>query len=101
MGKVFFNFVEQSSVPTINIWDSPMEKILENASMSLDNNYWGKFIIGQDELVHGVDLKTGKLINLIEKGIVDPTNTLLTALDNALANTKLVLNTKYILHNEL
>jgi len=26
---------------------------------------------------------------------------LITALNNALANTKLVLNTKYILHNEL
>jgi chaperonin GroEL len=95
MGKIMLWFASHGCHYPL-IWKQPFETILVNAQLvEFELNDKASLI------ETGYDLDTGKAINLLEAGIIDPTLTLLTALDNALANTKLVLNTKYILHNEL
>ena len=100
-GSVFTTFAQPLLHKFCSVWYSPMVKIAENAGYT-DNPLELQTVHGEPSTnEYGFDINSGKLINLIDAGIVDPTNTLLIALDNALANTKLVLNTKYILHNEI
>lgn len=97
MGKIMFHY-RNTHCHFPQIWGKPFQTILDNAQVTIEED------LDSSKILHielGVDLNTGAVINLLEAGIIDPTLTLLTALDNALANTKLVLNTKYILHNEL
>ena len=94
MGSTLDSFSRKKSIKYKEIWQSPIFKITENAGLNITNDQ----VLLED---YGYDLNTGEHIDLLEKGIIDPTNTLLVALDNALANTKLVLNTKYIMYNEL
>jgi chaperonin GroEL len=92
-GKCMENFVYPNSTKFHQIWRTPYCKIIENSGVNVNQKakYKGN---------EGVNLLTGEPIDLFKSGIIDPAHTLHTALDNALTNTKLVLNTKYILHNE-
>jgi chaperonin GroEL len=90
-GKCMANFVNHNITFFRNVWFSPFLKIVSNACLPDQ--------IPEPEEI-GTNLITGEAIYLLDSGIVDPAHTLHTALDNALTNTKLVLNTKYILHNE-
>lgn len=95
-GKCMRNFIGE----TFNdIWNSPAKKIQENAGLPFVINIDVDTIDYPIDNV-GLDLSTGKLIDLLAQGIIDPAHSLHTALDNALTNTKLVLNTKYTLYNE-
>jgi chaperonin GroEL len=97
MGKCFMDFTlakEDSSYALFtDIWSSAFNKIINNSGLSPVTNI--------NKPGEGMDLTTGNKINLLEKGIIDPAHSLHTSLDNALTNTKLVLNTKYTLYNEL
>jgi chaperonin GroEL (HSP60 family) len=84
-GKAMYNFD-----PEHNIFSRPYYTILNNANIKPND-------LKENE---GYNVKTGAIVDLEKEGIIDPTNTLVTALKGALTNTKLVLNTKYILYNE-
>lgn len=100
MGKCFMNFVIHNTPIYFTIWSSPYNQILKNAEVTIDDSK-SLTTIDIDKLNQGIDLHTGFRVDLLEKGVIDPAHSLHTALDNALTNTKLVLNTKYTLYNEL
>lgn len=55
---------------------APFKKIMENSEINIDNDFFNNDI--NPEL--GFDITTGKQINLIEKGIIDPTKVTVCAL---------------------
>lgn len=72
----------------------PYYQILKNANIEIER----KLLPGA--VGYGVNLKTGKYENLLDAGIIDPTKVLKTAIKNALANTKLLVNTSFALYNQ-
>ena len=85
-GKLLYNFSPYSP-----IFSSAYNKILSNAFIEPQ----------QVKDKEGYNVKTKQIVDLYKEGIIDPAATLKAALDNALANTELVLNTKYTIYNEL
>lgn len=79
---------DNSSSP---IFQAPYLKILANANITPT----------QTEKQYGYNVKTNQIVNLYDEGIIDSTKNIIAAIDNALSNTELVLNTKYTLYNEL
>jgi chaperonin GroEL len=76
---------------TSSVFQSAYNKILENANIVSTPTKKGE----------GYNVKTKQIVNLYEEGIIDSTKSIIAAIDNALSNTELVLNTKYTLYNEL
>lgn len=71
----------------------PMVQILNNANISKDTN------VDMTD-IKGFNVKTMQYEDFLDSGIIDPTNVIITALQNALANTILLINTAYTLYNE-
>ena len=72
----------------------PIEQILKNANCDPD-----KFSEYLNLPNIGFNAKTLEDVDLLKEGIIDPTITLITALKNALSNTKLFINSSYVLFN--
>lgn len=89
-GTLFYFYDKDHSV-----FSKPFKKILENAYIDYNN-----IPELSKEKLEGINVKTGQIVNLVKEGIIDPSLTLIKSLENALANTELVLNTKYTLYNE-
>jgi chaperonin GroEL len=75
-----------------NVIMAPMTQIIKNANVDQVN------IDMENPL--GYNVKTHTYENFLETGIIDPTNVIIVALLNALSNTKLLINTSYVLYNE-
>lgn len=71
---------------------SPITQILENAGLSLTNIYNGGVPDG-----HGYNLKSGKMGDLIEMGIIDPLKVTRSALQNALSVATTILSTNSVI----
>lgn len=70
----------------------PMSQILENANVKSAN-------IDLDNPL-GYNVNTKSYENFLETGVIDPANVLITALQNAFINTKLLINTSSVIYNE-
>lgn len=80
------------------VYDSlfqPFKQILQNANIN-----WKKVFddIPEDQ---GFNVKTKEFEYFLETGIIDPAETLVQALLNAFASTRLVINTSYVLINKM
>lgn len=71
---------------------APLTQILENAGLCVNNIYNGGTPIG-----HGYNLKTGKMGDLIEMGIIDPFKVTRSALQNALSVATTILSTNSVI----
>ncbi len=65
----------------------PTEKILENAG------YTAGKLVGRSSETEGIDVETGKKVDLIEAGIIDPTKVVRSALQNAGSVAGMILTT--------
>lgn len=70
----------------------PMRQILENAGFCVEQVYGGRVPQG-----HGLDLKTGKVGDLIAMGVVDPLKVTRSALQNAVSVASTILSTNAII----
>lgn len=69
-----------------SLCSTPMKTIKKNANLPTDT-------VERDVI-------TGLEVNLLEKGIIDPTDVITQSLRNAFASYKLYYDTEYIIHNE-
>lgn len=72
----------------------PLKTILRNAN---EPDSIIKEVIAKDM---GYNVKTKQFENFLETGIIDPSQVYVQALNNAFTNTKLLVNTSFILNNE-
>lgn len=77
--------------------EEPIRTILNNANLQVDVvlNYFETNLVNQ-----GYDVLTESYQDMVEAGIIDPTEVVLESLTNAFASTKLLMNTKYNLINK-
>jgi chaperonin GroEL len=78
---------------TYQILQEPLYKILSNSNVP-------EFDKTKLTSTVGYNVLTNEYEDFYETGILDPTMVLLTALDNAVTNAKLVLNTSFVLFNK-
>jgi chaperonin GroEL len=69
----------------------PLKTIAENAG--LDGSVALEDVLATDDLESGFDASTGKFVNMLDAGIVDPTKVTVTALRNAVSIAGLMLTT--------
>ena len=69
---------------------APLRQMAENAGLSPDLIYSKVAELSQNE---GCDIATGKIINLVEGGIVDPAKVTITALQNAISAASTLITT--------
>jgi len=74
------NGTDSPTVIMRNALESPFKKLLENAN--LDSGEY-KQILKSEPKGRGVDVTTGKLVDMIKQGIIDPTGVLVSAVYNA------------------
>lgn len=79
-----FNYGRQIVLDCLN---AGFEQILKNAGY--DNNQIEEFHKLEDGI--GVDVSTGETGNMLELGVIDPANSIITAILNAVANSGLIL----------
>lgn len=79
---------------------APFTKILTNAGYEEVNTWMLINDINKSESTNGYDLKSKSIINLIEKGIIDPTKVTRLALENAVSVAGTVLITEAIVYEE-
>ena len=70
----------------------PLRTIAENAGM--DGSVIVEDVLAQDDDQTGFDANTGKFVNMLEAGIVDPTKVTVTALRNAVSISGLLFTTE-------
>jgi len=70
----------------------PLRTIAENAGM--DGSVVVEDVIGMEDDETGYDASTGKFVNMMKAGIVDPTKVTVTALRNAVSISGLMLTTE-------
>jgi chaperonin GroEL len=71
---------------------SPMNQIIENAGLCVNNLYHGK-----EEFGEGVNIKTGEKGDLIKMGVIDPLKVTRSALQNAVSVAVTILSTNAVI----
>jgi chaperonin GroEL len=71
---------------------SPFFQILNNAGLKVSDIYKDGTPVG-----HGYNLKTGKMGNLIDMGVIDPLKVTRSALQNAISVAVTILSTNAII----
>jgi chaperonin GroEL len=80
---------------------APFTKILTNAGYEA-TNIWNLInTIDNSDKTHGYDLKSKSVIDLVEKGIIDPTKVTRMALENAVSVAGTILITEAVVYEEL
>lgn len=84
----------------LNSLDAPIRKILENAG--LDASYVVQKLLDSQEYSAntGYDVLTNKYVNMVESGIIDPTEVVLNEIQNAASIAGLLLTTECLIVNE-
>ena len=70
---------------------SPMNQIIENAGLCVNNLYHGR-----EEFGEGVNIKTGEKGDLIKMGVIDPLKVTRSALQNAVSVAVTILSTNAV-----
>jgi len=70
---------------------APMNQIIENAGLCVNNLYHGR-----EEFGEGVNIKTGEKGNLIKLGVIDPFKVTRSALQNAVSVAVTILSTNAV-----
>jgi chaperonin GroEL len=70
---------------------APMNQIIENAGLCVNNLYHGR-----EEFGEGVNIKTGEKGNLIKLGVIDPLKVTRSALQNAVSVAVTILSTNAV-----
>lgn len=70
---------------------APMNQIIENAGLCVNNLYHGK-----EEFGEGVNIKTGEKGDLIKMGVIDPLKVTRSALQNAISVAVTILSTNAV-----
>jgi chaperonin GroEL len=68
---------------------SPLRQIVENAGE--DGNVVAKEVLAKDDRNHGYDARAGEYVDMVKKGIIDPTKVVRSALQNAASVATLLL----------
>jgi chaperonin GroEL len=71
---------------------APMNQIIENAGLCVNNLYHGN-----EEFGEGVNVKTGEKGNLIAMGVIDPLKVTRSALENAVSVAVTILSTNAVI----
>jgi chaperonin GroEL len=79
--------------------EAPLASILSNAGISFD--VVKNKIIEQNDPTYGYDVREGRYINMIEKGIIDPAKVTRSALENAVSIAGLMITTECTLIEEI
>lgn len=74
---------------------TPLITIMSNANINYNTLDQAKL-----DSRTGLNTETLKYEDMYKSGIIDPVKVLIKALDNALANTKLLINSSYFIYNE-
>lgn len=84
----------------LNSLDAPIRKILENAG--LDASYVVQKLLDSPEYSAntGYDVLTNKYVNMVEAGIIDPTEVVLNEIQNAASIAGLLLTTECLIVDE-
>ena len=84
----------------LNSLDAPIRKILENAG--LDASYVVQRLLNSPEYSAntGYDVLTNKYVNMVESGIIDPTEVVLNEIQNAASIAGLLLTTECLIVDE-
>ena len=84
----------------LNSLDAPIRKILENAG--LDASYVVQKLLDSQEYSAntGYDVLTNKYVNMVESGIIDPTEVVLNEIQNAASIAGLLLTTECLIVDE-
>lgn len=84
----------------LNSLDAPIRKILENAG--LDASYVVQKLLNSPEYSAntGYDVLTNKYVNMVESGIIDPTEVVLNEIQNAASIAGLLLTTECLIVDE-
>jgi chaperonin GroEL len=84
----------------LNSLDAPIRKILENAG--LDASYVVQKLLDSPEYSAntGYDVLTNKYVNMVESGIIDPTEVVLNEIQNAASIAGLLLTTECLIVDE-
>ena len=69
----------------------PYKKILENASIEYDDSVYSKG--------RGINVITGKTVNMIKEGIIDPLLVTKSALKNAVSVATTIMSTDCVISN--
>jgi len=77
---------------------APFESILRNAGEN-PTTVWGKIQSSRMDAQVGYDVRTEKVVNMIEKGIIDPTRVTRTALEKAASVAGTMLTTECVVTN--
>lgn len=78
--------------------EAPIKTILENANLNPEATLL--YFDVEDER-QGYDVITDTYVDMIQEGIIDPTQVVIEALTNAFASTKLLINIKHNLINQI
>ena len=81
-----------------DVLKAPIHTILNNAN--LYNEKEELLELMKDNKTFGVNTNTKKVVNMYKEGVIDPVKSLISALNNSFANTKLLINTSYIINNK-
>ncbi len=79
---------------------APFTKILTNAGYEEVNTWSLINDINTSESTNGYDLKSKEVVNLVEKGVIDPTKVTRMALENAVSVAGTILITEAIVYEE-
>lgn len=84
----------------LNACFAPLREMLKNAGQSTSRQTELLKIINRSEPNIGLDLRTGKEIDLIERGVIDPVKVIYSALENALSAAFLIISTDFVICEE-
>ena len=77
-----------------SVLDKPLRAIVENSGFS-SNEVVAK-LYSQTQVGYGFDARTGKFVNMLDEGIIDPLKVVKTALTNAVSVASLLLTTEAV-----
>lgn len=78
-----------------SMMEAPLNKILENAGLDIDQIYAQEHDTNLPK--RGYDVKSRQYVTMIEAGIVDPTKAVISALENAVSVATTILSTNAII----
>ena len=78
-----------------SVLDKPLRAIVENSGFS-SNEVVAK-LYSQTQVGYGFDARTGKFVNMLDEGIIDPLKVVKTALTNAVSVASLLLTTEAVI----
>jgi len=78
-----------------SVLDKPLKAIVENSGFS-SNEVVAK-LYSQTQVGYGFDARTGKFVNMLDEGIIDPLKVVKTALTNAVSVASLLLTTEAVI----